>query len=114
VVKRLEIDDVWREFLRAAKRSQVGLRLEMMTSMSYGYPYTGPGNRSRRLAFLATFLDDVTLRKMPHDCEQSKFKGPCAAFTFPRLMVRDCVMLLSGSYIVILHCSHLHSWYFRW
>ncbi|PYJ61339.1 MAG: hypothetical protein DME24_06615 [Verrucomicrobia bacterium] len=97
VVKRLEIDDVWREFLRAAKRSQVGLRLEMMTSMSYGYPYTGPGNRSRRLAFLATFLDDVTLRKMPHDCEQSKFKGPCAAFTFPRITVRDFVVLQIAS-----------------
>ena len=93
VVKRLEIDEVWREFLRAAKRSQVGLRLEMMTSMSYGYPYTGPENRSRRLAFLAAFLDDETERVQPQRSEQSKFAGPCAAFTIPKTAVRDFAAL---------------------
>jgi hypothetical protein len=92
-VKRLEIDEIWRVFLRAAKRSRDGLRLEMMKPMNYGSPYTGPENRSRRLAFLAAFLDDETERVQPQDTEHSKFAGPCAAFTFPKIAVRDFAAL---------------------
>jgi hypothetical protein len=88
-VKRLEIDEVWRAFLRATKNSKVGLRLEMMKPMNYGYLHTGPENRSRRLAFLAAFIDDETERVQPQRGEDSKFAGPCAAFTFPKITVRD-------------------------
>lgn|GEM_PF-2537331 len=86
VVMELEDDAVWREYLRLAKRCSVGLRMEMMNSMDYSY--IGEKNRGRRLAFLASFLDDDAVRKIPRDNE-GQFEGPCAAFTIPRIRVRD-------------------------
>jgi len=88
-VMLLEDDEIWREYLRAAQRSSVGLRMEMMNPMDY--TYIGQTNRSRRLAFLATFLNDEELRDLPEDEEHSKYSGPCAAFTFKRIAVRDFV-----------------------
>jgi len=101
VVMELEDDEVWREFQRAAQRSSVGLRLEMIGSgCSCGTPEK---NRGRRIAFLASFLDDGTVRTIPlfPDNEtaarqvrsgrmvQNKYDGPCAAFTFKKIEVRD-------------------------
>jgi len=63
--------------------------MEMMNPMDYDY--IGQTNRSRRLAFLATFLGDLTLREIPKDEEHSKFSGPCAVFTMRRIAVRDFV-----------------------
>jgi hypothetical protein len=85
VVMQLEDDGIWREFLRAAKRCRVGLRLEILSPMDY--LYIGKKNRQRRLAFLAAFLEDKAIRKMAG--EGGKFDGPCAAFTIPRIAVRD-------------------------
>jgi hypothetical protein len=86
-VMLLEDDAIWREYLQAARRSSVGLRMEMMEPMTYAY--IGQTNRSRRLAFLAAFINDEGLREMPDDREGSKFTGPCAAFTFKRISVQD-------------------------
>jgi hypothetical protein len=88
-VMLLEDDEIWRAYLSAAKRSSVGLRMEMMNPMDYSY--IGQTNRSRRLAFLAAFMDDQTSREIPKDEEQSKYSGPCAAFTINRITVRDFV-----------------------
>ncbi len=100
-VMLLENDDVWRAYLQAAKRSRVGLRMEMMNSMDYSY--IGQTNRSRRLAFLAGFLEDETVREIPKNEEHSKFSGPCAAFKIKRIAVRDfaadkiaCILSLSN------------------
>jgi hypothetical protein len=94
VVIRIEADNVWSEYLRAAKRSSVGLRMEMMSRMDY---CMREGNRQRRLAFLAAFLDDDAVRRMPDDVgkltsmtdDVGKFTGPCAGFAIPHLAVRD-------------------------
>lgn len=85
VVMRIESDDIWREYLRAARRSSVGLRLEMMNPMCY--TYIGNTNRERRLAFLSALLDDESLRDKSNP--SAKYEGPCAAFTIPRITVRD-------------------------
>ena len=85
VVMAVEDDGVWRAYLRAARRSAVGLRLEMMNPMNYAY--IEGKNRGRRLAFLAAFLDDPAGRDLADD--PGRFAGPCAAFTFPRMEVRN-------------------------
>jgi hypothetical protein len=88
VVMHVENNEVWRSFLMAAKRSSVGLRLEMMNPMDYAY--IGKRNRERRLAFLAAFLDDATVRRMPprEDLRFGKFED-CAASNFPEIEVRN-------------------------
>jgi hypothetical protein len=86
VVMQIESDDIWRTYLRAAKRSSVGLRMEMMEPMDYSCCIGGK-NRDRRLAFLSAFLDDKAVRKLSSD--ETKFDGPCAAFNIPKISVRD-------------------------
>jgi hypothetical protein len=93
VVMRIEDDGIWREYLRAAKRSSVGLRLEMMNPMCY--TYIGKTNRERRLAFLSALLDDETLRDKSNPA--AKYDGPCAAFTIPKITVRDFAAEKIGS-----------------
>jgi hypothetical protein len=100
-VMLLDNDNIWRAYLLAAKRSSVGLRMEMMNAMDYSY--IGQTNRSRRLAFLAAFLGDKTVRDIPKNEEASKFSGPCAAFTIKQIEVRDfaadkiaCILRLSN------------------
>jgi hypothetical protein len=85
VVMQIEQDDVWREFLRFAKRSSVGQRMELLNP--FDYTYIGDKNRLRRLALLAAFLDDRALRDDSKNKE--KWEGPCAAFTFPKIEVRN-------------------------
>lgn len=85
VVMQLENDEIWKQYLAVAKRSAVGLRMEMMNPMNY--TYIGSKNRERRLAFLSAFLDDATLRDK--SVNASKYGGPCAAFTIPKIQVRD-------------------------
>jgi hypothetical protein len=85
VVVQIEEDDLWREYLRTARRSSVGLRMEMMNPMCY--TYIGSRNHERRLAFLAALLDDPALRD--NSISPKKFDGPCAAFTIPKITVRD-------------------------
>jgi hypothetical protein len=85
VVMQIEDDETWRKYVQVAKRSSIGLRMEMMNPLCY--TYIGEKNRDRRLAFAAVFLDDESVRDMSGD--KAKFDGPCAAFTIPRIAVRD-------------------------
>ncbi len=85
VVMQLEDDEIWREYLKVARRAAVGLRMEMMNPMNYSY--IGQRNRERRLAFLTAFLDDTTVRDP--SINEEKYDGPCAAFTFGKIEVRD-------------------------
>lgn len=87
VVMQLEIDEVWKEYLQAVRKASVGLRMEMMNAMNYGY--IEQKNRSRRLALLAEFLDDAEVRD--RNASATKYQGPCAGFTFPRIEVRNFV-----------------------
>ena len=93
VVVQLEDDKVWRAYLGAAKRSSVGLRMEMINPMDYCY--IGKKNLARRLAFLSAFLDDNAVREMSG--EKGQFEGPCAGFTIPRLAVRDLAAMKLAS-----------------
>jgi hypothetical protein len=121
IVMQLEDDKVWRELRRAAQRSSVGLRLEMIGSCgSCGEPSK---NRGRALAFFASFLDDATVRTIPMfpDNEsaakqarsgrmvQSKYDGPCAAFTFKRIEVRD-VAAMQLAYSLDMNERPKESW----
>jgi hypothetical protein len=85
VLMQLQRDHIWEDYLRVAKRAAVGLRMEMMNPMNYSY--IGEKNRGRRLAFLAAFLDDSTVRDP--SVNAARYSGPCAAFTFGKIEVRD-------------------------
>jgi hypothetical protein len=61
----------------------------------FDYLYVGDRLKFRRLAFLAAFLDDETLRDDRKNAK--KYEGPCAAFTFPKITVRDfATMQIAG------------------
>jgi hypothetical protein len=85
VVMLLDDPAVWRAYLKAARRSSVGLRMEMMNPMDY--EYIGDRNRDFRLAFLASFLEDDAIRDKSQ--QDANFQGPCAAFMFPIISVRN-------------------------
>lgn len=97
VVLAVDDDEVWRTFLGKARQAAVGLRLEWMNP--FDYLYVGDRLRSRRLAFLAAFLDDRTLRDDGKDA--AKYEGPCAAFTFPKITVRDFAAMQIASILKI-------------
>ncbi|MCU0865324.1 MAG: hypothetical protein MUC36_16195 [Planctomycetes bacterium] len=75
--------EVWQEFLRAARRAEVGLRMEYMGMFTYRY--VGDRQRRQRIACLAAFLDD----EESYDVAASGQTGPHAAFTFRQLTMRD-------------------------
>lgn len=64
----------------------------MMNPMDYRY--IGEKNRGRRLAFLAAFLDDESERDSTNNSE--RYDGPCAAFTFPNIQVRNFAAMEIG------------------
>ena len=100
VVMQIEDDATWRRYLRVAKRSSIGLRMEIMNPLCYDY--IGAKNRERRLAFAAAFLDDKALRDTSSNAD--KFDGPSAAFTFPKITVRDFAALKVASILRLGDC----------
>ena len=74
---------VWAALLRAAKRAEAGLRMELMNSLTRSQ--IGEKYRTQRLAFFSAFLNDTTVRSL----DEGAYSGPCAAFTIPRLRVCD-------------------------
>lgn len=106
VVMPLDDIEVWRAHLKAAKKASVGLRMELMGPMNYSY--IGSTNLDFRLAFLSSFLDDETIRISKDD--NPKFDGPCAAFTFDTISVRDYVTMQLASLILELDDYPDDSW----
>ena len=96
VVMHLKDVEVWTTYLQAAKKSSVGLRMEMMNPMNYSY--IARTNLDFRLAFLSSFLDDRTVRVKKAGGE--KFSGPCAAFTFEKISVQNFVAMKLASLIL--------------
>lgn len=84
---------IWRAYLEAAKRAAIGLKMEMMNPMNYSY--IGDKGRDLRLAFLASFLDDDGVRDQSKNAP--KYDGPCAAFTFPKIEVRNFAAMQAAS-----------------
>ena len=97
VVLAVDDDEVWNSFLEKTRKASVGLRLEWMNA--FDYSYVGDRLKTRRLAFLAAFLNDETLRDSGKNSE--KYEGPCAAFTFPKITVRDFVAMQIASILRI-------------
>jgi len=93
VVMELSDVRVWHDYLAAAKRSVVGMRMEMMNAMNYAY--IGDKGRDLRLAFVAAFLDDSEVRDQGRDDE--KYDGPCAGFTFEKIKVRNFAAMQAAS-----------------
>ena len=85
VVLAIDDDAVWQMFFNKTSQASVGLRLEWMNP--FNYLYVGDRSEKRRLAFLAGFLEDTEVRDSNKN--KTKFDGPCAAFTFPKIAVRD-------------------------
>lgn len=102
LVLALDDDAVWQTFFRKAQQAAVGLRLEWMNP--FNYSYVGDRVKSRRLAFLAGFLDDNTLRD--DSVNAKKYDGPCAAFTFRKITVRNFAAMQMAS---ILDIDRLNS-----
>jgi hypothetical protein len=86
-----EVDDprAWEALLRAAKRADVGLRMEYLHTLSQSEGT--PRQHRHRAAFLAEFLDDATLR-VALDKDEA-YNAPYAGWAFPRLEVRNFVAL---------------------
>jgi hypothetical protein len=79
----------WQALRRAARRADVGLRMQLLEPM--GYAYIGQRQRAQRIAFLADFLDDATVRDAAKD--PRLFTGPYAGFTLGRIRVQDLAAL---------------------
>jgi hypothetical protein len=97
VVLAVDDNDVWKTFLTKTRKAAVGLRLEWMNP--FDYLYVGDRLKDRRLAFLSAFLDDETLRDDSRNA--AKYEGPCAAFTFPKITVRDFAAMQIASILKI-------------
>jgi hypothetical protein len=84
----------WEALKRNAARVDVGLRLQLLVPLSYCC--CGPNRQPRQsLELLASFLTDAELRDTATD--PKRFDGPCAAFTFPRLAMRDLAAMSIAS-----------------
>jgi hypothetical protein len=90
----VESDDprVWTTLEKVAKRSPVGLRMEVLSL------FGNPRHRSERLRLLASFLDDAQIRDTASD---SRFDGPNAGDSYDRIEVRNFVALQLASLLGI-------------
>jgi len=85
VVLAINDRDIWNDYIRVAKRSSPGVQLQILNNIGF-FPY-GDKHRTQRLAFLAAFLDEQTVRDQSSAPE--KYFGPSAASEFPKITVRD-------------------------
>jgi hypothetical protein len=95
LVVETDSTEVWAAFLAAAKRADVGLRMELMNPLNYSY--VEDRLLRQRLQFLSAFLDDETERDATS--APAKFTGPFAGFVFPKLRVCDLAAELVGSLV---------------
>jgi hypothetical protein len=97
VVMKFDDDEVWRVYLKAAKRSSVRARMQMMDMMDCCR--LGTKNLNRRLAFLAAFLDDEAVRDMR--AEEEIFCGLSIYHFTDYLSVRNFVAMKLASLLNI-------------
>jgi hypothetical protein len=83
----VESDDarVWAALEKAARRSSLGLRMELLNQFGDS---RDTRRRPERLRLLAAFLDDAEVRDTKSD---ARFDGPGAGFPYDRIAVRDFV-----------------------
>jgi len=94
---------VWAALLRAARRADVGLRMELVNRLHH------PGDRQRRerLVFLAAFLDDDAVPDVARDPE--KWAGPRAGFHLGSVAVRD-LAAMTIAWILGVGAEPARSW----
>jgi hypothetical protein len=85
----IESDDprVWQTLERVAKRSAIGLRMELLNEFSDPKDWR---QRAERLRLLSAFLDDAVLRD---NASSEKFDGPGAGHPYDKISVRDFAAL---------------------
>jgi hypothetical protein len=103
----METDDprVWKTLEAVARRSDVGMRMELMNPMDY--TYIGDRNRKQRLAFLEKFLDDGAVRDARSN--EQMFTGPHAGFQFKIIEVRNLAAMEIASILCLEACPEV-SW----
>ena len=84
-----EDPNAWQALEKTAKKSVVGLRMELLNH----FLDEDDRHRTDRLRLWAKFLDDDTVREMS---DSKNFSGPCAAFVYPKIEVRDFAALQIG------------------
>jgi len=91
----MDTDDpkAWNLLEKVAKRSDVGLRMQFLNSMTY--TWIGDRQRKQRLDFLAAFVDDAAAPDF--QANPKMFEGPHAGFMFTRLEVRDLAAMQIAS-----------------
>jgi hypothetical protein len=94
LVARTTDTRAWQALDRAARRADVGLRMELIDWVSE--PRLSL-HRKERLAFLASFLDDATVRHLKADAK--RFAGHPAGDDFPRLEVRNFAAYQIGRFL---------------
>jgi hypothetical protein len=77
---------LWKTLQEAARRSCVGLRMELLNRLHVDKET--PSFRIRRLRLLAAFLDDETVRD--READTKRYHGPCAGFCYHVISVRNC------------------------
>lgn len=85
----IESDDpkIWETLEKVAKRSELGLRMELLNH--FGDPKENR-HRPERLRLLASFLNDAVMRD---EDSSSKFEGPGAGFPYHKIEVRNFVAI---------------------
>ncbi len=90
LVSRTKDPRAWKALAAAARRADVGLRLELMSQISLSG--TDAENRKEYVGFLSGFLADKTLRDVTSD--PVKFDSAFAARRFPRIEVRNAAAIM--------------------
>jgi len=88
---------VWEELLKLAKKSELGVRMEMLNPMNYSH--VGAKNLNQRLTFLANFLDDTEVQTP--GASDERFDGPHAGFTYERMSVQNLAAEKLGSLLKV-------------
>jgi hypothetical protein len=93
----VESDDpkVWPTLEKVAKRSSLGLRMELLNHFGDSRELR---HRAERLRLLSAFLDDAEVRDVKAD---KRYHGPGGGFPYDRIEVRDFVALELASLLEI-------------
>ena len=105
LVMKLYSKELCSAYLEAAKRANVGLRLQMISmdcccSKTY---------KDRKIAFLKHFWDDSTLRTIPSGKNKGLYRGSCAASNVPKISVGNYAVV-QIAHILKMRCEPEFFW----
>jgi hypothetical protein len=109
IARQADDPRAWKALEKLARRSDVQQRMEILQILCY--IGTEGKKRWHSIEFMGKFLDDSSERVV-HEAQQaggSRFEGPFAGFTFPRLSVRNLVAM-SMAYDLGINAAPDLSW----